>query len=475
VSLRPGSVGWLTHHEFRLYWREMSKRVSGYASIIFLVVVLHLIAILVALGIRHTPALPHRGLAMGLTISGGFVLLMMISRGLITAVQALYARGDMDLMLSSPLAPRSIMTVRASFIAASVTMEFALLFWPFANVFVLFGMFAWLKAYILLPALGLLAASISLVLALLLFHLFGARRTRVIAQVMSALIAVGFMLLFQLPSIMARSAGRASAFGARGLATHAPPLDSALFTPALAVLDGVVPTLAFATICMAIFALTTQQLAGSFIRASIASASISTGKRARKPASALRFHGSTRWVVMRKELRLIARDPWLLTQLFQQSLFLFPLGVVLWRPGSGGLPIVWGAVILLAGFTSSALAWITVAAEDVPELVAAAPIAAGDIVRIKLQAALLPVVPLVLLPLLVLWRSHWWFGFSITVCALGSAASCALLNVRDSPPGKRRDFRTRGKGNPGRGLVELAAIVGWMGVCALMVWLSHWR
>ena len=463
------------HHEFRLYWRELSKRLSGYASIIFLLVVLHLLAILVAFGIRHAPAPPHRALAMALTVGGGFVLLLMISRGLITAVQALYARGDMDLMLSSPLAPRSIITVRASFIAGSVTMEFAALLWPFANVFVLFGMFGWLKAYILLPALGMLASSISLVLALLLFHLFGARRTRVIAQVMSALIAAGFMLLFQLPNIMARSAGRASAFGAKGLVTHAPPLDSALFTPAHAILGGVVPTLAFAAICAAIFALTTQQLAGSFIRASIVSASISTGKRARKPRDALRFHASSRWIVMRKELRLIARDPWLLTQLLQQSLFLLPLGVALWRPGSSGLPIVWGAVILLAGFTASALAWITVAAEDVPELVAAAPYAPGDIVRIKLEAALLPVVPMVLLPLMVLWRSHLWFGFSIAVCASGAAVSCALLNVRDSPPGRRRDFRARGKGNPGRGIVELAAIVGWLGICALMVWLSPWR
>jgi ABC-2 type transport system permease protein len=116
-----------------------------------------------------------------------------------------------------------------------------------------------------------------------------------------------------------------------------------------------------------------------------------------------------------------------------------------------------------------------VAAEDVPELVAAAPIAAGDIVRIKLQAALLPIVPLVLLPLVALWQSHWWFGFSITLCASGSAVSCALLNVRDSPPGKRRDFRARGRASPGRGIIELLAVSGWLGVCALMVWLSPWR
>jgi ABC-2 type transport system permease protein len=475
VSRPPGSISWLMRHEFRLYWRGMSKSFSGNAAIIFLLVLLHLIAIPVAFGLRHLPALPPRALAMTLTAAGGFVLLLMISRGLITAVQALYARGDMDLMLSSPLAPLSIITVRALFIAASVTLEFAALIWPFANMFVLFGMFAWLKAYVLLPALGLLATSMSLLLALLLFHLVGARRTRVIAQVLSALIAAGFMLLLQLPNIMAKSSGRGSASGASAWASHAPPPDSALWTPALAIVDGFLPMFALAAASAAIFALTAHLLAGSFIRASIESASIGAGKRARTPSAALRFGTNRRAILILKELRLIARDPWLLTQLLQQSLFLLPLGVVLWRQSVKGLPLVWGLVIVLAGFIASALSWITVAAEDVPELLAAAPTAGDEIVRVKLEAALLPILPLVLIPPLALWPSHWWLGVSIAVCASGSALSCALLNVRDQTPGKRRDFRARQKGNPGRGFVELAAIGAWVGICALMVWLCPWR
>jgi hypothetical protein len=123
--------------------------------------------------------------------------------------------------------------------------------------------------------------------------------------------------------------------------------------------------------------------------------------------------------------------------------------LVLWRGSGGQLPIVWGVIILIAGSTANALAWITLCAEDVPELVAAAPIAGGEIVRVKLAAALLPIVPLVLLPLLVLRRSHWWFGFSVTVCAAGSAATSAALNVRNRTPGRRRDFRTRYKARPG--------------------------
>jgi len=462
------------HHEFRLYWRGMSKAVGSKIPVLLLLILLHLIAIPMALAIKHTPSLPWRAAALGLTVGGAFVLFLMISRSLITAVQALYARGDMDLLLSSPLSPRTIIAVRASFIAASVTMEFGLLIWPFANVFVLFGLLAWAKAYVLLPALGMLATSISLVLALMLFHAFGARRTRVIAQITSALIAAGFMILLQLPNIM-RSQGRNAAAATGAFTAGLPSGESAFLAPALAVLGGSVSTLAITVACAATFGLTLRLLGGAFIRASTAAASISVGRRARNPSETLQFHGNIRVILVLKELRLIARDPWLLTQLLQQSIFLLPLGAVLWRQRGAGLPIVWGAVILLSGFLASSLAWITVSAEDVPELVAAAPISAEQILRVKLQAALLPLLPVILVPVLVLWRSHLWFGLSVSICALGSAVSCALLNVHSPLPGKRRDFRVRNKGNPGRGFIELLIIGGWLLVCTVMVWMSPWR
>jgi ABC-2 type transport system permease protein len=238
-------------------------------------------------------------------------------------------------------------------------------------------------------------------------------------------------------------------------------------------LGGSVATLAIAVACAAIFGLTLRLLGGAFIRASTAAASISAGRRTHNPSDTLRFHGNTRLILILKELRLIARDPWLLTQLLQQSIFLLPLGAVLWRQRPLGLPIVWGADILLAGILASALAWLTVSAEDVPELVAAAPISVERILRVKLQAALLPLLPMIVLPVLVLGRSHLWFGFSVSMCALGSAISCALLNVHSRSPGKRNDFRIRHKGNPGQGFIELLVIGGWLVVCTVMVWIRH--
>lgn len=462
-------------HELRLYRRGLSSSVGGKIAAICLLVLMHLIAIPLAFALRHIPAATPDYVAIGLTLGGGCVVLLMISRGLIMSVQALYTRGDMDLLLSSPVAPLSIISARAAAIAASVTLEAAFLIWPFANVFVLFGLLAWTKAYILLPAFGLLATSISLMLSLLLFYVFGARRTRIIAQVMSALIALSFIILVQLPNILANCRGCSSTLGAGAYEMYPLSPDRAVWWPAFAVMEGFLPTIAFAFACAALFACTVRALAGSFIGASIASAGIGVGRGRRRPAGTLRFHGSTRLILILKELRLIGRDPWLLTQLLQQSVFLLPLSVVLWRRSGSGLPLVWGLAILFAAFTAGALAWITVAAEDVPELVATAPVRPREIARIKLEAALLPILPIALLPLLVLWRTHGWFGFSIAVCALGASLSCARLNIHDRPPGKRRDFRMRRKGNSGQGFVEIAIVSGWVGLCALMVWLSPWR
>jgi hypothetical protein len=94
-------------------------------------------------------------------------------------------------------------------------------------------------------------------------------------------------------------------------------------------------------------------------------------------------------------------------------------------------------------------------------------------VRVKLQAALLPILPVIVLPVLVLWRSHLWFGFSVSICALGSAVSSALLNVHSRSPGKRSDFRLRNRGRPGQGFIELLAIGGWLLVCTVMVWIRY--
>ena len=66
----------------------------------------------------------------------------------------------------------------AAFIAATVSLEVGLLIWPFANMLALFGTPAWLKAYLLVPALGLLATSLAAFAWMILDTLIRGRAAR---------------------------------------------------------------------------------------------------------------------------------------------------------------------------------------------------------------------------------------------------------------------------------------------------------
>jgi len=441
-------------------------------SLVFFVltqVLLHALAFAIAIATSRpgVGALPRQLILLGITAGLGFMLLIMTSRALSGAIQALYIRSDLDLLLSSPLAPNSILAVRAAAIALTVTGEVAMLLWPFANVFVLFGRIEWLKAYIRLPAIGMLATSIALFAMVGLFRVLGPRRTRVFMQIAAAVIGMSFVLLVQLPNVMRD--GEPGAGTARALRSVNTEAEGPLWFAARQVLDGFVPTITFAVICAAALITTVRLLRNRFIDAStlVAGISSSSGRRAR--SSVMQFQHGIRRVLIRKELRLIARDPWLLTQLLGQFVFLVPLALLMWRQSAGGgIPWVWLGIIFVCGSIVSSLAWLTVSAEDSPELLASSPVPASAILRLKIETALLPVVPLLFVPVIVLGGSYPVYAIALAFCSAGAGISCALLQIRNPVARKRADFKSRHKGRGISGLIETAVIAVWVGLCAVI-------
>jgi hypothetical protein len=86
----------------------------------------------------------------------------------------------------------------------------------------------------------------------------------------------------------------------------------------------------------------------------------------------------------------------------------------------------------------------------------------------KVEGALLPVLPIVLLPLAVLLRDKFRFGIPLATCSLGCGVSCALLNIRIPVAAKRSDFSNRNRDKPVNGFIELATIAFWLLVFFLM-------
>ena len=108
---------------------------------------------------------------------------------------------------------------------------------PFINVLALRGGARWLAAYGVVAAMGAVATAAALALTVALFRIVGAKRTRLIAQVVAAVIGAAFVIGLQIAAIF--SAGTLSRFAALQsdwMLAHAPDIGSAFWWPARAVL-----------------------------------------------------------------------------------------------------------------------------------------------------------------------------------------------------------------------------------------------
>ena len=133
---------------------------TGVKTIVLLhaVLVFHLLAWPVARWIGALEDAESRA-AFWLLMASGilFVLPWMIAQSLTSTTRALYVRGDLDLLLSSPVSTRGVLASRA-FVIVTETVGAVLVFLaPLVNMCVLFGKTHWLAVYPTLIASGFLA------------------------------------------------------------------------------------------------------------------------------------------------------------------------------------------------------------------------------------------------------------------------------------------------------------------------------
>jgi len=473
MSALAASPLFLLRHELRLQWRGVNRKTPLLITLGVAFLFLHLIAGGLAYGFRFMPPLPPSALPIGITCGLAFLLVMMISSGIVLAVQSIYARGDMDLLLSSPVLPRTLIVVRGVAIATTLCGGACALILPFANMLALFVTAKWLLSYAALLCLALLATGISLALAHSLFLTLGPRRARLFAQILGGLLAAVVPLLGQIPNALSASTQQHATDGLMTMINHG-AADGWVWFPAHAFTGDPLALAIVASVSCAVFALATIGLANALVGNSIAAAGAATARVRARTTSPRRFRTSLRSVLRRKELRMIARDPWLITQIGQQMIFLAPLGLLLWRHGVDGVPAGWLLLVAAAGMLGSGLAWLAVSGEDAPDLLAAAPIGQFEVLRAKLEAVLLMVGAALVVPVALAWRADAWLGFTLAVCCAGSAATGTLLEALFPSPGKRSEFNKRAQGHVGLGLAQLALACGWALTGLLMLWHSLW-
>jgi len=470
--LRPpvGSTPWLLAHEMRLAWRGWFGGKRGARSVWILGIVfvgLFIVGVPMGLGLRRAtvPIIPVIALIVDLVLA--LVFTLMLSQTLAAATEALYARGDLDLLFSSPIAPRKVLFVRFAAIAANVFIAFALLISPFLLPAALLGHPAWLAVYLMLAAVALIASASGLVLAMVLFRLLGPRRTRAVAQVLAALIGAAFFLVTQARNLFGQQqvsgvAGMVMGAARGGLAL--PPLAD---WPLRAMLGQPVPLLSLLAISAGLFLVATNRIGRRFA-ADAAAASGASEKRQQPARLAGAFASGVFAVTVRKELRLMARDVPLMSQVLFRVLYMLPMLFVLLRNAghslSFALPAGVGAVTFLAGQVASSLTWITLSAEDTPELIASAPAVMSLVWRAKLVAGLAPLAVILIAPLLALLVMAPRAGIAALVFWPISAVASGLISQWRQRPAKRAEFRRRASASFMTGLAQL--IIGALLACA---------
>lgn len=481
LPFKPASTPWLLAHELRLAWRGFLAGRKGRgpgALIAFVILGAMLVAggVAMGLGLRgvEVPMVPLAVVLVDLALA--VILTLMLSGTLAGAADALYERGDLDLLFSSPLAPRKVLFVRALGLAVNAGLWFMVPAVLLLTPSIVLGHPAWLGVFAVLAAAALGASGLGLLLAMALFALIGPRRTRTVAQVMAALIGAAFFLASQYRNLMGKQASESLfariALDAREGRIRPPPLAD---LPLRAALGEPIPLLILVAIGVGIFLFAAQALGRRFADAAAATQGAETRKSAKGPTRA--FAAGPFQATVRKELRLISRDAALLSQVLLRVLYMVPLALVLARSASH-MP-VWAlagpaaAVTFLAGQVAGSLVWITVSAEDTPDLLALAPAGMGVLRRAKLVAALLPVAVLLAIPIGVL---AWYAPLAGLWTAIGAALTAwtaGLIGVWRQRPGKRADFRRRRSGSLLAALAELivAALIGGATALAVAGWL----
>jgi ABC-2 type transport system permease protein len=476
--IQPGTAVWFARHESRLAWRDfVAMMTAGKAArrrrlalgVAAFVIVMHVVAYFAIGGVATAVVDKHFLIGVSATIL--LAWLLMVSQAMESITRAFYARADLDLILASPVAAQRLFAVRIATVALTVAAMALPLAGPFIDMLAVRGGAHWLAAYAVMLAMGAAATAVAVTFAVALFRIIGPKRTRLVAQVLAAIIGAAFVIGLQVGAILSYGTlSRTDVLQSQTLQALAPDLGSAVWWPALAAL-GDVPALAAvlaagALALAAAIALLAPRFADVAIVASADAASpAAPSRRANSFRSA-----SPRSALRRKEWLLLRRDPWLVSQTLMQILYLLPPAILLWRTfeaGGGALNLVVPVLVMAAGQLAGGLAWLSISGEDAPDLVATAPIPRAYVLRAKVEAVIV-IIAAIFAPLVVVIAIASPWHAAITGAGIVIAAGCATaIQLWFRTQAKRSQFRRRQVSSRIATFAEAFSSIGWAATAAI--------
>jgi ABC-2 type transport system permease protein len=397
---------------------------------------------------------------------------LMLSQAIESVTRVFYARADLDLIMSSPVALANVFSVRIVAIALTVIAMALLLATPFIDVLVIGGGARWLSAYGVVAAIGLSAAAIAIAVTIVLFRLIGPARTRLVAQILAAIIGAGFVIALQIAAIM--SYGTLSRFAvltSDAAAGFAPDDGSMVWWPARAALgDGEALLLLLAgglVLLGAVMAIFSGKFADTAVTVSAHAA------RTHRGSSDAPFRtGSRQQALRRKEFVLLRRDPWLVSQTLMQLLYLVPPALMLWRSfsdSSTAIVLITPVIVMAAGQLAGGLAWLTISGEDAADLVATAPLSPSRVIRAKIEVVLIAIgVTFAPFVIALMFASAWQAAVTALAVAV-AAASATAIQLWFRVQAKRSQFRRRQTSSRLATFAEAFSSIGWAATAAMVL------
>jgi ABC-2 type transport system permease protein len=349
--------------------------------------------------------------------------------------------------MSSPVDQRRLFAIRIAVTAGLIAMIAIVMSAPAVDVLVWAGGPRWAAGYAVAAGFGTAAAALAVAITIGLFRVLGARRTRLTAQIVAALIGAGFAIGVQVFAITyyGTMASPANAI-LPAVIGHLPDVASPLWWPARAILGDWRALSAVLAACLGLLAMVIAMIAPRLGAYSLAATDLASPGKHHRPRRTAFASRSPAGALRRKEWLLLRRDPWLASQTLTQLFYLVPPALLLIRNfgnTSGTLVVVVMVLVTVSGQLGGALAWLTISGEDAPDLVTTAPVTPAAITRAKVEAVM-GAIALVVSPFLfgLLWLSpHHALATALGIAV--AAASTIQIQLWFRSQAKRSNFRRR--------------------------------
>jgi len=504
----PGSILWLARHQIRLSWRlgRLGKKMPSWLKPVFTILFVAFLSFTMGYGIAKAFEAAAGDYKQISSLAGAIVLTLMISgisMNMMGSFMTITEKGDLDLLLSSPIPPHRFVAARlisSAWRGFCIYAGFATIFFG-ASIVMISPMFA--SIYVVVAGFAILDAALTYMIArqaLLWFGLRNGRRAIITLGAVGVLIGLFGYQMVSSSGSLGQLAAKEDDPNASLVLLHdwVVALTSNLSWLGGTILGDWLGALVF-PVTGAVVSAAVLHFAGKRYDQDVAflnGQNDHAPHKARK-AHARQFRRPALVMVFHKEWLSLTRDPLFVSQLIVPLFTMVPFLGFVWNAmanpeeQSEMAPVMGAMFAAITVFNvtmlTSSLAWLTASVEEARDLLQASPLDPKIILQGKVLAASGPaIIELFLVAALVAWA---WPVAALTILVMGTATCAGACVIEFSRP--RPTKRPKMTQRPDRSLVAVlfglglgilwacaaglaaAKIVWWLLPAALAITISY--